>query len=235
MAVGKHIQLADNLRKDIFSGKYGTEGGLPAASSLSTVYGMALNTVKSALFHLEGEGIIVKRGIGYYVNSISITMTQYAPPSHIRYTNGYTSNLNTIEKVLLPGHLANKLQTLQPANYRVQVSGEVVDGEQQPLQLSHRYYFLPISDENLQRMQADATFDPMWADAPVDLVSHDEITSRAATQEEIGHLNLTKASSVISLWEVIRDKDGNLLLAQEITLSPRIALVFDFPFENKQK
>jgi DNA-binding GntR family transcriptional regulator len=233
MTTGKYVPLADILRKNIFSGKYGSEGGLPAASDLAKQHKLALNTVKTALVYLQGEGIIVKRNLNYYVNQLPITMTQYSPPSHVRFADGYNKNQEDMERVLLPDYLAEKLRTPQVlVVYRMQIGGENVEGVQHPLQISRRYYFLSISDEKFKRMQDDATYDPMW-EMPANLVSLDEVSSRPATPEELAHLNLAKATSVLSLLEVIRDTQGNILMAQEITLAPRTTLCFEFPFENK--
>lgn len=234
MAVAKYVALADELRKEILSGRYGTEGGLPSVKDIAEKSDFAINTVKNALSHLLGEGIIVKRGIGYYVNNITITMTQYSPPSHQRYVSGFNRNMGTVEKTLLPEHLAAKLHTTQQVViFRAQIAGEIVEGNEHPLQISQRYYFLPLSAEKIQRMRDDPTFDPMWADVPINLVSHDEVRPRPATQEELKLLSIPTATSVLCLLEVIRDTSGTILMAQEIMLSPRIALVFDFPFENK--
>lgn len=234
MVAGKYVGLADELRKNILSGRYGTEGGLPSAKDIATEYRLAINTVKAALSRLEGEGLIVKRGAGYYVNNISIAMTQYSPPSHVRYGNGFSKNLRAVERIALPEHLASKLGKSQSVVFRMQVSGELVEGQEQPLQLSSRYYLSPISDAQFQRMQSDPTFDPMWTDWPVTLATHDEITSRVATPEESAHLKLSNAASVISLLEVTRDPNsGDILMVLEAVLSPRVILHYDFLFENK--
>jgi hypothetical protein len=84
-------------------------------------------------------------------------------------------------------------------------------------------------------MQNDATYDPMWdeTDAPTDLVSHDEVTPRLATEGERDLLSLPESTPITSVFEVIRDKSDDLLMAQEIVLSPRTTLIFDFPFTNR--
>lgn len=230
----KNVELANQLRKDILTGKYGTEGGLPGAKELSRRSGFARNTVNSALALLEGERLIIRRDATYYVNTIPVTMTQYAPPTHVRYSNGYTTNLVASGEQPLPDHLASRLNMDRCTAYRVQVSGEIVNGEQQPLQYSHRYYFLSIADGDLQRMKDDATFDPMWLIAET-LVSRDENCSRYGTQDEITHLDLPTPSPVQSVWESIRDKRGTLLMVQETTLVPRFNLIFEFEFNNIQR
>lgn len=235
MAVRKNVELANQLRKDILAGKYGPEGGLPGPSELAKKHSIARNTVNSALALLEGEKLIIKRDAAFYVNSIELTMTQYAPPTHVRYSDGYTTNLEAVGDYDLPDHLASRLNARQCAVYRVQLSGETVNGEKHPLQLSHRYYFFPVKQSDLQRMKDDASFDPMWSNFPGEMVSRDEITARFATQDEAARLNLAEVAPVLSVWESTRDKDGALLMVQETTLSPRFALIFEFPFENVAK
>lgn len=237
MVIGKHTTLAIELEKDILEGKYGWEGGLPSASELAQKWNMSINTVKNSLSVLEGKDLIEKRGIGYYINRIPTVMTQHVPSAHIRAPRGgYSENIGPVKKVSLPEHLKEKLHLSQAesAIYRVQISGEMVEGSKKPLQISYRYHLLSIPDEKIQRMQNDATYDPMWNDnnIPTDLVSHDEVTPRLATEGERDLLNLPESTPITSLFEVIYDKSNNPLMVQEIALSPRTTLIFDFPFTN---
>jgi DNA-binding GntR family transcriptional regulator len=240
MAVSKHIALSTELEKDILSGKYGWEGGLPTASELAQSWNMSINTVKNSLAVLEGRNLIEKRGVAYYVNRVPTTMTQYVPPTHLRKRAGYSKNIGSIKKVSLPDHLAKKLELngSQSAVYRMQVSGEFADSDtnEHPLQLTYRYYLLPISEQQLHLMENDATYDPMWDDPEmaVELLSHDEITPRLATEGERDLLNLPESTPINNVFEVISDKQGNILTIQDIVLSPRSTLIFDFPFTNKQ-
>jgi DNA-binding GntR family transcriptional regulator len=237
MAVGKHLTLAIELEKDILAGKYGYEGGLPSASELAQTHSLSINTVKSALAVLEGKDIIEKRGIGYYVNIVPTTMTQHVPAAHLRYARGgYSENIGSVKRIPLPKHLAEKLRITrgEPVVYRVQISGELVDGSQKPLQITHRYYFILITDEKMKQIQDDTSYDPLWNDASyaIEMVTHDEVTPRLATEGERDLLNLPESTPVTNLFETIRSKDGELLIAQEIVLSPRRTLMFDYPFTN---
>ena len=71
MAKGKHTTLAEELEKDILSGKYGSEGGLPSTIEIAKKWGMSVNTVKNSLALLEGKNLIEKRGIAYYVKNLT--------------------------------------------------------------------------------------------------------------------------------------------------------------------
>jgi DNA-binding GntR family transcriptional regulator len=237
MPVSKHTTLATELEKDILSGKYGWEGGLPTTSELAQTWNMSINTVKNALALLEGKDLIEKRGIAYYVNRVPTVMTQHVPAAHSRYPRpGYCKNIGPVKRIALPAHLAEKVNASSSdlTVYRVQISGELAEGSERHLQLSYRYHILPVSDEKVKQMENNAAYDPMWdTEQATELLSHDEITPRLATEGERDLLNLPETTPITSLFEVIRDKDGKLLMVQELVLSPRTTLIFDFPFTNR--
>jgi DNA-binding GntR family transcriptional regulator len=63
-------QLADALRESIRAGDFGPGAQLPSYSALAGEYGVAPNTVKSALTVLRSEGLIVsRRGKGSFVRT----------------------------------------------------------------------------------------------------------------------------------------------------------------------
>src|SRR5438105_2884766 len=109
-------------------------------------------------------------------------MTQYVPPVALRYVrSGFCKNIGLVKRVTPPTHLAEKIN-LSPSEltvYRMQVSGELVEGNERPLQLTYRYYILPVSDEQIKQMEKDPSYDPMWGpEQATELLSHDEITPR---------------------------------------------------------
>jgi len=235
MVAVKHAALANELRKEILSGRYGSEGGLPVVSEIARNHSMAINTVKVALSRLEGEGLIVNRAGNFYVNGLQIVMTQHVPLPEARLHNrvGYVKTLR-VTRDALPDYVRAKLH-LPPDKHivltRDQVSGEV-NGVERPLQLTTRYYFLSLAGDQISRLEQESAYDPMW-ELTSTLQSRDEISSRPATEQEAAQLKLPDGTSVIAVFEVIRDANGALLMAQEITLSPRDTLIFEFSFENK--
>lgn len=235
MVAAKYVTLAAELRKEVLAGRYGPEGGLPTAREIAANHSMAINTVKVALSRLEGEGLIVQRGGNYYVNGIEVMMTRHVPlpPARLRNRVGYAKTLR-VTTGPLPDYMKSKLHLPSDERdvvIRDQVSGEI-NGHERPLQLTTRYYFLSLSDAQVRRLEQEAEWDPMW-DIVDTLHSRDEISSRPATERETEQLNLPEGTSIVALFEVIRDTSGTLLMAQEITLSPRDTLVFEFSFENK--
>lgn len=232
MAVGKYTTVANAIRKDIMAGRYGIEGGLPATPDLMQAFGVALSTVKQALGKLEGEGIIRKRGANYYVNMVHTTMTSFVPLPNVRHAPR-GSFVRTLHAGFgeVPEHLLEKVQhPTQQVFTRTQVAGDIEEKEC-PLQLTHRYYFIGLNVAAQKRLTEDPTWDPMW-ELKQTLKSRDEIASRKVTKEEAEVLSLPDETSVLSLFEVIRDTAGTLLMLQEIVLSPRETLIFEFDFQN---
>jgi DNA-binding GntR family transcriptional regulator len=239
MVANKHSSLASELEKEILTGKYGWEGGLPTASELTQLWKMSINTVKNALSLLEGKGIIEKRGTAYYVNRVPTTMTQYVPQAHVRINNkGYSKTIKTEAHVKLPDHIAQKANVSDmEVVYRLQLSGEMKEETEKPLQITHRYYLLPLTEEKINKIIADENYDPMWNDLETEtnLLSHDEIAPRIATDKEAEQLDLPKSTPVNSVIEIIKDEESkNTLIVQELVLSPRSTLIFDYPFKNKK-
>lgn len=236
MAEKKRDMLANELRKNVLSGLYGSQGGIPDESDLANSMGVARGTVRAALILLEGEGLIVQRGRSYYVNSLPITMTSYVPPAGKRSEHNFVKNIgNVIGMLSLPKHVALKLQLAHDATAVscTRLSGEVVDGNEKPTQLSLRYYFLPLSKEQIQRMHDDASYDPAWDTSGV-LRCIDDVVARCATSDELTALGLPDGTPVLGLSETIRDHNGKLVMFQESTLVPRIELSFAFDFVNSK-
>jgi DNA-binding GntR family transcriptional regulator len=241
MPVTKHTTLATELEKDILSGKYGWEGGLPSASELAQTWNMSINTVKNALSLLEGKNLIEKRGIAYYVNRVPTIMTQYVPHANLRIKDrpGYCKNIGPVKKIAVPEHLAKKLNIpqSQTAVYRVQVSGEFTEGNERPLQLTYRYHMLQLPEQQIQQMQNNANYDPMRDESTTatELDTYDEVVPRLATEGERDLLDLPETTPILAVLEVIRHKESNdLLMFQEVILSPRTTLIFEFPFLNQK-
>lgn len=238
--ITKRDLLANNLRKEILCGKYGSEGGIPEESEIAKNSGFARGTVNAALTLLEGEALITKRGRSYYVNRLPVVMTEYVPPAHTRYIGkeNFVRNLGEVQRVSsIPEYLAEKMQipASTPAVYCVRLTGERVDGKEYPLQISHRYYLLPLTDEQVQRLQYDTNYDPAWEDTPVDLDVYEEVVPRLVTKEESDLLALPTLTAINNLIEIIYDMSGNHVVVHESAVSPRISFIYKFSFKNRPK
>lgn len=235
--IRKSVELANQLRKNILSGTYGSEGGLPGIGELTKEHKLSNNTTIAALAILEGEGLVVRRGNSYYVNNLKFTMTHYIPPIHMRKQN-YAKNIGSVERIELPEYIATRLRlgNRPEVVVRNQVTGEINDGDYKelPYKLSCHYYVLPVTDEQLQKMQNDPTYDVMWErpDVRKELRCHDEIASRQVTQDEADLLNIKPCTPANTIFVTISDMNHNLLFIQELVLSPRVTLMYDYVFKN---
>jgi len=238
----KYTALANDLRRDILAGKYGTEGGLPGLEELVRRSGLARNTVKSALSTLEAEKLIIERDRNYFVNPpVVTTMTQYTLPIAIRMQKysrmGEIRNTGEVRRLRLPAHLAEKLGLQQPVRVVLQecVSVEIVEGTgETPMQVAQYYYFMPLTDEQVQRMQDHASYDVLL-ESPEDLVRRDEMFPRLPTNEEIALLRVPPGMPVLNMLSTVFDEDGNILLFQDVTRIPRAVLEYRYSFKNRPK
>ena len=178
--VKKYTELANQLRKEILSGKYGTEGGLPGADELTRRSGLARNTVNSALALLEGEGLIKSRDRVFYVNITTQDMSQYLPPLKVQLQNvgkiAFMENVSPIEVTQIPDEIADRLGIPHGSmsTFRFRVGGEVVENQKKPSQLKKYWYLMSLNEEQLQQLRDDPNTDILVQYAPEDLRAHDE-------------------------------------------------------------
>lgn len=238
--VRQHVALANDLRKDIISGKYGTEGGLPGIEELVRRSGLARNTIYRALALLEGEGIIVSRDKSFFVNITSQDMTQYVPPLNVRMQSSgkiaFMENVAPVEVKQVPEDVANRLGIPHESagTFRFRVGGEVLEGQRKPSQLKKYWYIIPLNEEQLQELRDNPNTDILVKYAPEDLRAHDEISSRLPTQEEMKLLSLSEFTPVTQVYIITRDTSGNILLFQDLTFVG-VVLTYDYGFKNRPK
>lgn len=241
MAITKATELANRIRKEIFSGIYGTKGGLPEVREIANQNGVANNTVIAALSNLEGQGIIEKRGHSYYVNVSSVQLNQYVPPHYLilqsQGKTAFAENIINVEFVALPDEIADDLKVQRgiPVTHRMRVLGEVLEnGQKKPTWLVEYYYLISLTDEQRQRMQDDPRLHILLETGPVELQRLDKISSRQPTKEEAQYLRIPETSAVTVLHSVVRDMNNQVLLYQYLVLLG-VTLTYDYPFENKPK
>jgi DNA-binding GntR family transcriptional regulator len=74
-----YLQIAEQLRDDIARGRLAPGAQLPSATDLAAQFGVARNTVRSALRTLADEGLLVaQQGRGVFVRS---TITGLSSPA----------------------------------------------------------------------------------------------------------------------------------------------------------
>src|SRR5690242_11110272 len=107
----KRDAVASMLRKNILSGRYGSEGGIPDETEISKSFGCSGGTVIAALTLLEGERLVVHRGKSYYVNALPLVMTQHVPSAHVGASKvSYVKNVGQVVRMnAIPEYMANQL------------------------------------------------------------------------------------------------------------------------------
>lgn len=240
MTVPQYQQFASDLRRDILSGRYGWEGGLPGIQELIKRSGLAANTIYRALSLLVGERLIEQRDKAYFVSRHPIQMTKYVLPIVVRMKalnkGGYIKNIGKVERTRLPEHLAGKIDAGSKDRSCVLqtcILGELAeDGSERPNQMSHYYFLLPMTEEQVRQFELQPAFDPLPVGPGIEMSRHDEITARPPTQNEIETLNLPAAASVIAVLTIVRDGSGTPLLIQEDAFPTLVTLMYDYTFEN---
>lgn len=235
-----YITFANQLRKDILSGKYGIEGGLPGIEELKRRSGLAAGTIYKSLVLLQGERLIVERDKAYFVNISSQDMTQYVPPLNVRMQSSgklaFMQNVAPIEVTPIPEEIADKIGVPREtmSTFRHRVGGEVQEGKNKPTQMKKYWYLIPLNEEQLQMLRDDPNTDILVKYAPEDLRAHDEISSRLPTKEEMELLSLSEFTPVTQVHITTRDTEGNILLYQDLTFLG-VVLTYDYGFKNRPK
>ncbi|TDC96026.1 GntR family transcriptional regulator [Actinomadura sp. 7K507] len=104
-------QIADQLRSAILAGRLQPNTKLPSQNQLSALYGVARETVKTALRHLAAEGLIVSRqGSGSYVHAgTSDAKGSGAASSEHSDAEAFNTAMKSFEEV--HGKVAHVIQT----------------------------------------------------------------------------------------------------------------------------
>jgi len=242
MAEKPYIIFANQLRKEILSGKYGTEGGLPGIEELKRRSGLAANTIYKSLALLQGERLITERDKAFYVTALpSMLMTQHVPPLHIRMQAqgrvSFARNVADVERMQVPDEIADRAKVPHGtmAVHRLRVLGEVKDSKEIPSRLVEYYYLLDLTDEQIRKMREDATLHILLETGPVEMVRHDDICARLPTSDEITLLGIPETTPVLYVQVTNRDMDGKAILTQNVVLTPAGSVSYEYTFENRPR
>jgi hypothetical protein len=238
--VPQYIQLANELRKDILSGKYGTEGGLPGVEELKRRSELSINTIYRALSLLAGEKLIVERDRNYFVNPpITTIMTQYIPPlvvsSALQGRKAYYRNIAAPVRMKLPSEIADRYGMDHDVDvvFRDRVGVEQFEQHIKPFKLVKHYYVFPLSDVQIRRMSEDANADILAEIAPFRLHETDDISSRMTVSSEIALLELTEPMPITQKNIIMRNAaNENIILIQEVVVLDEVSR-YDYFFENR--
>jgi DNA-binding GntR family transcriptional regulator len=240
VAAGKHVALAAELEKNILSGKYGTEGGLPSASELAQKWNMSINTVKAALALLEGKDLVEKRGLGYYVNKILRVSTAVVPPfEEVLATNGFEPFVRNITEpevttmsVEVAAMFGQPVGLLVVHRYRVQGR----DGK--PFRLSEYWFPEHLARPYLQHLKDNPGYD-ILEDIKADLnitrqKVHDDVSARNPTESEADLLSILPDIAVLEVRRTNRTLDDVVLMHHKIVFVGSLSILsYDYEIDNR--
>lgn len=236
--IKRYIVLANEIRRDILSGKYGTEGGIPSIEELVERSKLSRATVYKALAILESEGLVVSRNRNFYVSQASITMTKHVPTLAERLKASgkiaFTRNLGPIKNATLPDYIADRLKLAHgtPCVYRHRIAGEMTpDGKEKPTRLLNYYYLISLSTEQLERLNTNPETDILRESHPGEMIREDVLSARHLTSDEAKLLGIPQDTPVMSVQIVNTMLDGEYLLVQE-SVFVGVTFTYKYAFEN---
>lgn len=159
-----------------------------------------------------------------------ITMTQYVPPINKISAAGFVRNLAPVGATPLPDELADtyKLARGTSSVYRYRIGGELADGTEKPTCLLKFYYLTQVTNDQIARLNADASLD-IWPEvSPVTVRCHDELSARLATEEEANLLKISNTTPVIIIRTVTTDVTNTLLIQESTFVGTSFAYDYDY-------
>jgi GntR family transcriptional regulator len=243
-------RIASDLRDAIESGEYQPGHQLPSGSALSQRYGVARQTVQSAIDLLRSEGLVIGRqGAGWFVaeprmrywasQTGSRAKRLEADRRHDTFTQqveaqGKTARQeSTVEQVPADEEIAARLQ-IQPGQ-PVAVRRRVMFADDEPLQLGISHY--PVNIVIYSKIMDPADI-AEGTDQVLEDLGHvptryeDEITCRMPTEAEAAALRLFTGTPVHRLLRTTYDQN-DLPVEVYVAILPgdRHVLIYDVSAE----
>ncbi|MBU6536024.1 GntR family transcriptional regulator [Streptomyces mayonensis] len=212
----RRLIIADDLRRQITTGRLGPGDRLPSESALADRYKVSTATLRSALAVLQGEGLVEKiHGKGNFVRR---------PLRKITYVGGWgTLDPRTAADVDLRvtvrttaltarGHLTAllKVDDGSPLTEILRLSYE---GES-PHSLARVYVPRALTPKALGNRSSGA-----WAEAsfavpdPPPAEVHETVSARLPTSDEASTLRISAALAVLAITRVAADNTGRVIEA----------------------
>jgi GntR family transcriptional regulator len=242
-------RIADDLRRDIASGKLPPGQGLPSERELVEHYAASRGTVRRALAVLVNEGLVSSRsGLGHFVRDRQQLRFPFQGAESRRGRQGATldvwrSWVETIGRTgdailsvaidIPPTHVAEAfgLATTEPVVIRKRT--RLVDGE--PWMLSNAHFPLSIAEGTPLAQAGDLQPGPLviLRDLGHEPVRHvDEIRSRMPTPDEALALHIDSGVPLIEITRVSCDKDG-LTVRATVNVFPGDRFVVSYELDEE--
>ncbi|MFD8070736.1 GntR family transcriptional regulator [Streptomyces parvulus] len=215
--MSRRLVVADDLRRQITTGRIGPGDRLPSESALADRYKVSTATLRSALAVLQGEGLVEKiHGKGNFVRR---------PLRKITYVGGWgTLHPRTAADVDLRVTVST---TAMPARGHLAALLKVDDGS--PLTEFLRLSYEGESPHSLARVYVPQDLAPStalgdrpsreWAEAsfsvpdPPPAEVHETVSARLPTPDEASTLRINTGLAVLAITRVAADNTGRVVEA----------------------
>jgi GntR family transcriptional regulator len=215
-----YVQVADELRDDIRSGRYAPGDQLPSERDLRERFGVSGNTVRAAIVQLRAEGLVAShQGRGVFVQEPPSTLRRLDTDitqaegfyTMLRRTGRQPATVTTVTRAPASGEVAEWLEV--PAGSEVVVRDRVLRAEGgPPIGLATSFFPVWVVDAAPNLANPEVSGLPKWLrEAFGPTYSTDQVDARSATEAEAERLGIAAGSPVLIIKGTTRDQEHRVL------------------------
>lgn len=231
-------QFVNTLRNKILKGDYGQEGRLPEIGQLATQYGLSRSSAVTGINRLKAEGLIAGER-SFYVKHVERVMTGVLQPFEkaLRGQNltPLAEHIIAPELLMLPDDIAAMFG--QPRGLQVVHRLRRQGTSDAAYRLAEYWYLVSLEQGQIREMQdnpsADIVVKMMRARGYPSHTSHDEITVRFPTHQEMELLSITATTPVVQVLVTTYGPNKTVWLLQRIVfIASAVQLNYDCIIEH---
>jgi GntR family transcriptional regulator len=213
-------QVADALREDISSGRYGTGDQLPSERDLRERFGVSTNTIRAAIVQLRAEGLVAShQGRGVFVTEPPAALRRLDTDivtaegfySMLARTGKQPATRTTVRREPATDEVADWLGV--EAGTEVVVRDRVLRAEGgPPVGLATSYFPVWVVEAAPNLADPDVSGLPKWLrEAFGPTYSTDLVDARTITDDEAARLEAEPGSAVLIVRGTTRDQGHRVL------------------------
>ncbi|MBQ4233945.1 MAG: GntR family transcriptional regulator [Firmicutes bacterium] len=210
-----YVQIADELRNEIISGKFGTDGCIGTHQEISDKYGVSLRTGRAAVLELAKEGLVnIRQGKGSFVRSPLVdTLKSLTGSSSLLKDKGISKQVDVPVYAMIdtPGWLPREVQDV--LGEKCVFLSRIISVENRPI--SQCYIYLPpwvFPHMSADKIKATSVFQ-IYQDelGVVPGIGRQIIKAAAADETLAGYLKIPVGSPVLRIERRSYDVNGSLI------------------------
>lgn len=217
----RYVQIADQLRRSVQTGRYQIGDRLPAESQLASQFQVNRHTLRQAVSLLRQDGTLrVERGKGTFVAAAPI---RYAIGKRVRYNQSLKAQGHSVKfqlvrslEILAEDALAKHLAIA--TNTPIALIERISLVNQQPLSISSGYFPLTLfpdllTPESIQQLQSTGSISKWLRDRyAVDHIRKSTcVSARLVQPEDANHLALPLNQPILLAESINVDQNGRVI------------------------